>query len=95
MAVENDLLLFRIGASHFLWKIVRRIVGALVELGRGNLGIDDFRGLLEDPNRKRREDGFDLAAHTAPPSGLFLESVLYNKLEVAPVLCPAVPVRKR
>ena len=28
-----DLLLFRIGASHFLWKMVRRLTGTLVEVG--------------------------------------------------------------
>ncbi len=33
----GDLILFRIGASHFLWKMVRRLVGALVEVGRGRL----------------------------------------------------------
>jgi len=38
----GDLTLFRIGASHFLWKMVRRIVGTLVEVGRGNLAPADL-----------------------------------------------------
>ena len=69
--VAGDLVLFRIGASHFLWKMVRRLVGALVEVGRGRLTPDAFRALLEARTNEP-------AAWTAPPSGLFLERVLYR-----------------
>jgi tRNA pseudouridine38-40 synthase len=68
---DGDLICFRIGASHFLWKMVRRIVGMLAEVGRGNLTYDGFERLL-----KFRSDV--PAKFTAPPSGLFLESVLYK-----------------
>ena len=61
---------YRIEASHFLWKMVRRIVGALVEVGRGNLAAEDFQRLL-------REKSLEPARWTAPPSGLFLEKVVY------------------
>jgi tRNA pseudouridine38-40 synthase len=71
LGVEGGLLLFRVGASHFLWKMVRRLVGALVEVGRGNLSVGEFGGLL---NRYSNAP----AAWTAPPSGLFLERVLYE-----------------
>jgi tRNA pseudouridine38-40 synthase len=71
IAVEGGLILFRVGASHFLWKMVRRVVGALVEVGRGNLAPAQFGALLE---RYSNEP----AAWTAPPSGLFLERVLYE-----------------
>ena len=33
----GDLLLVGIEGSHFLWKMVRRIVGVLVAVGRGEL----------------------------------------------------------
>lgn len=66
---SGSLILFRIGASHFLWKMVRRIVGALVMTGRGKLPVADFRQLLEGDSR-------EAAAWTAPPAGLFLERVL-------------------
>ena len=67
---DGDLICFRIGASHFLWKMVRRIVGMLAEVGRGNLTYDSFERLLRFKS--------DVAAKfTAPPSGLFLEKVLY------------------
>jgi tRNA pseudouridine38-40 synthase len=60
----------RVEASHFLWKMVRRLVGALVEVGRGNLSPEDLEKLL-------REKSGEPAKWTAPPSGLFLEKVSY------------------
>jgi tRNA pseudouridine38-40 synthase len=68
---RGGLILFRVGASHFLWKMVRRLVGALVEVGRGNLSVEGVRSLLESYSNEP-------AAWTAPPSGLFLERVLYE-----------------
>jgi tRNA pseudouridine38-40 synthase len=62
---------FRIEASHFLWKMVRRLTGTLVEVGRGKLGAADFERLL-------REKSAEPAKWTAPPSGLFLENVRYG-----------------
>ena len=68
---NGDLICFRIGASHFLWKMVRRITGMLAEVGRGNLTYEGFERLL-----KFHSDA--AAKFTAPPSGLFLERVLYK-----------------
>ncbi|MBA3319840.1 MAG: tRNA pseudouridine(38-40) synthase TruA [Pyrinomonadaceae bacterium] len=67
---HGSLILFRIGASHFLWKMVRRLVGALAEVGRGRLSVGQFSRLLKTPSNEP-------AAWTAPPSGLFLERVVY------------------
>jgi len=76
---DGDLLLFRVSASHFLWKMVRRIVGSLVEVGRGNLSADSFAGFLGTASQRgSAARAFDVAAHTAPPSGLFLERVIYR-----------------
>lgn len=70
---EGDLIVFRITASHFVWRMVRRVVGALVKLGLGEISSDDFSRLLEGkPNPK-----LDVAAWTAPASGLFLDRVIY------------------
>lgn len=73
MDVEGDLILFHITASHFLWRMVRRLVGVLVRLGKGEIAIEDFAGLLEGKSDPR----LDVAAWTAPASGLFLERVEY------------------
>jgi tRNA pseudouridine38-40 synthase len=61
---------YRIEASHFLWKMVRRLVGTLVEVGRGNLRDEGVERLLVDRSSEP-------AKWTAPPSGLFLEKVTY------------------
>lgn len=93
IAQAGDLILFRISASHFLWKMVRRIVGALVEVGRGRLAFDDFGGLLgPPPSRAAARRSFDVAAFTAPPSGLFLERVLYRDDDRPGKLAACIPV---
>jgi tRNA pseudouridine38-40 synthase len=86
VATCGGLILFRIGASHFLWKMVRRIVGTLVELGRGNLQQSGMQKLLEGYSNEP-------AAWTAPPSGLFLERVLYKGEPPPGALSPAFPVQ--
>ena len=68
---EADLILIRITGSHFIWKMVRRIVGILVEVGRGRKSEKDILFYL---NNKSNEP----AKFTAPPSGLFLEKVTYE-----------------
>lgn len=68
---SGDLILIRMVGSHFIWKMVRQIVGVLVEIGRGKLGEDDILGML-------REKSDVPARLTAPPSGLFLETVVYR-----------------
>jgi len=80
---HGDLILFRIGASHFLWKMVRRMVGVLVEVGRGNLA----------PDRLDRLTPAEVARWTAPPSGLFLEYVRYPGDDPPGLLHPAVTFR--
>jgi tRNA pseudouridine38-40 synthase len=89
---DGDLLLFRIGASHFLWKMVRRVVGALVEVGRGSLDVEEFLSLVHA--RGDVASSFDVASHTAPPSGLFLERVVYDERRKPGPLRPAFPVPK-
>jgi tRNA pseudouridine38-40 synthase len=67
----GELLLVRVLGSHFLWKMVRRMVGVMVEVGRGGLSARDAEAFLREPS--------DVPARlTAPPSGLFLERVLYE-----------------
>lgn len=68
---EGDIITVRITGSHFIWKLVRRIVGVLVEVGRGKLTDRQVETFL------RTRSG-EPARCTAPPSGLFLESVAYQ-----------------
>lgn len=74
---DGDVILFRITASHFVWRMVRRIVGVLVKLGAGEITPEDFAGLLQG----HTDPKLDVAAWTAPASGLFLERVTYTTRE--------------
>ncbi len=72
--LEDDyLILFRIDASHFLWRMVRRLVGITVKVGLGEVSLDELDELLDGRGAAR----LDVAAWTAPGAGLFLESVRY------------------
>ena len=66
----EGLVLVRVCASHFLWKMVRRVVGILLEVGAGRMTEAQVARLLVERTG-------DPARLTVPPSGLFLESVSY------------------
>lgn len=68
---EGDLILIRIVGSHFIWKLVRRLVGVLVEVGRGKMTIAKVEELIHTKSNEP-------AKYTAPPSGLFFEKVSYK-----------------
>jgi len=71
----DDMIIFRIVGSHFLWKMIRRMAGILVEVGRRNLGVADVEAFLRKPE--------GASVHfTAPPSGLFFEYAFYDKEEI-------------
>lgn len=67
---DADRIYVHLVGSHFLWKMVRRIVGVLVEVGRGRMDLETVEGFLQRPSREP-------ARLTAPPSGLFLEKIDY------------------
>jgi tRNA pseudouridine38-40 synthase len=46
IAEDGDLILIRVGGSHFIWKMVRRMVGVLAEVGKGEIAPDDVGRLL-------------------------------------------------
>jgi tRNA pseudouridine38-40 synthase len=68
---DGCLVLVSVEGSHFLWKMVRRIVGVLVEIGRGGLAPDAVPLLMAGGSTAP-------ARLTAPASGLFLERVYYK-----------------
>jgi tRNA pseudouridine38-40 synthase len=70
LAEIGDLILVRVEGSHFIWKMVRRMVGVLVEVGKGGLTIADVERFFE-------QDSSVPARLTAPGAGLFLEQVFY------------------
>ncbi|MCL4845278.1 MAG: tRNA pseudouridine(38-40) synthase TruA [Acidobacteria bacterium] len=71
LAEAGPLVLIRVEGSHFLWKMVRRLVGVLVEIGCGRLHGTEVAALLAGPSTLP-------ARLTAPAAGLFLERVSYR-----------------
>jgi len=88
VAEDGDLILIRVEGSHFLWKMVRRIVGVMVNVGVGQMAVDDAAGFLV------RESGVP-AQLTAPASGLFLERVYYDDKTARPPLRGCITVQSR
>ncbi|MBV9495131.1 MAG: tRNA pseudouridine(38-40) synthase TruA [Acidobacteria bacterium] len=85
VGVADDLILMRIAASHYLWKMVRKLVGVLADVGRGTVREQAIPEML-------RPDA-PLVQPTAPPSGLFLEAVTYKGETFDRPLVPIVPVK--
>lgn len=54
----------------FLYKMVRNITGTLLDIGRGKLSLNTLPSIFASHSRA-------FAGKTAPPHGLFLETVLY------------------
>ncbi|RLD00479.1 MAG: tRNA pseudouridine(38-40) synthase TruA [Chloroflexi bacterium] len=63
-------LKFDIKANAFLYRMVRSIVGTLLQVGRGKIGVEEFAAALAAADRRR-------AGPTAPPHGLCLIEVRY------------------
>lgn len=72
VASEGALVLVRVVGSHFLWRMVRRMVGVLAAVGRGEIAGDGAAVLLDERSPLP-------AVLTAPASGLFLEGVYYRQ----------------
>ena len=66
-------MLVRVQGSHFLWKMVRRMIGVLAAVGRKELKPSEAARLLHE-----HDSGTTPAALAAPAAGLFLEAVLYK-----------------
>jgi tRNA pseudouridine38-40 synthase len=67
---DDDLASFRITADAFMRSMVRALVGTQLEVASGRRSLDDFTKLLHGASRSDAGD-------TAPPHGLYLESVTY------------------
>jgi tRNA pseudouridine38-40 synthase len=70
------LVLIRVQGSHFLWKMVRRMVGVLAAVGRKEMPAGDAARWLGGSSD--RQGATTPASLTAPAAGLFLEKVTYK-----------------
>lgn len=65
-------LVIRCVGNGFLYNMVRIIVGTLIEVGKGRLSIEQVQQALQVGER-------ELSGPTAPPHGLYLWKVSYDK----------------
>jgi tRNA pseudouridine38-40 synthase len=81
---DGDLIVVHIEGSHFIWRMVRRLVGVLVAVGKGQLSEQEAAEFLQAKS--------ELPARlTAPASGLFLERVYYaGDARDQPITAPVV-----
>lgn len=68
--LRGGILIFEIKANAFLWKMVRLIVGTLLDLDKKHKGSQDLKAILQSKDRKK-------AGPVAPPAGLFLYNVCF------------------
>lgn len=69
--LPDQRLQIHITGDHFLYKMVRNIVGTLAHVGMGKILADDIPAILASGDRK-------LAGITAPAHGLYLHRVVYS-----------------
>lgn len=67
---KEPIIAFYVTGNGFLYKMVRNLVGTLLDVGRGKKTIDQIRNGLEEKDRR-------LMGFCAPPQGLYLYSVEY------------------
>jgi tRNA pseudouridine38-40 synthase len=68
---SGAMLVYRVRGNGFLHHMVRNLVGTMLDVGRGQLALDEIPKILEARDRSA-------AGPTAPARGLFLHSVEYD-----------------
>jgi len=68
--LDGSSIIVNVVGSHFLWKMVRRIVGVLIEVGRGRIDKRKVESYFKQYSPEP-------AQFTVPPAGLYLERVDY------------------
>lgn len=68
---KKNYIFIEITASGFLYKMVRNIVGTLIDVGNGRLPPESIKAILKKKDRM-------FASDTAPAKGLFLVDVSYK-----------------
>jgi len=72
---DGDRIRFHISANRFLSKMIRIIVGRLLEIGKGEMSIDEFEHYLAEKITPQ-------IIIPAYPQGLYLSKVTYPYLDL-------------
>ncbi|MBG07148.1 MAG: tRNA pseudouridine(38-40) synthase TruA [Halobacteriovoraceae bacterium] len=67
----DKLFLFRVRGSGFLKQMVRLMVGAVLEVGKGQLSLNSLEAAINNHSKGK-------VGPVAPPQGLYLYKVFYN-----------------
>jgi tRNA pseudouridine38-40 synthase len=67
---DKEQIIYRVKANRFLRGMVRGLTGTMLQVGRGKIGIDDLRTIIEAKDCTR-------ADFSVPGHGLFLSEVQY------------------
>jgi tRNA pseudouridine38-40 synthase len=75
---QGPFLLYRIAATSFVWKMVRSVLGTMLEYEAAGRGAAELAQALAARDRNQ-------AGTSAPARGLFLERVVYDGEELFPL----------
>lgn len=75
---ETNRLVFKITANRFLQGMIRQLVGRMLDVGRGNLSIEDLKLSFETGEKPK-------ITTPAYPQGLFLFKIKYPYLDIKTV----------
>jgi tRNA pseudouridine38-40 synthase len=67
---KDYLLSYHIEANRFVRHMVRRLVGTMVEVGKGKRSVKEFKNMIDKPSKQKN-------GHGAAAQGLILEKVTY------------------
>jgi len=68
--IEGGEIILEFEGNGFLYKMVRNIVGTLLDIARGKIPLENLPKIFEAKDRRQ-------AGRCAPPQGLFLVKVIY------------------
>jgi tRNA pseudouridine38-40 synthase len=74
---NGDRIRFQISANRFLSRMIRIIIGRLLEIGRGQMSVDEFEFYLANKQTPK-------SISPAHPQGLYLSKVTYPYLDIPP-----------
>ena len=80
--MEEDRLYYNVRANRFLRGMVRGLTATMLKVGRGKIGLEEFRKIIESRDCTK-------ASFATPPQGLFLMAVNYPE-----AYFPDLPVKK-
>lgn len=66
---RDELIIYNVAGNRFLRGMVRLLTATMLKVGRGRVGMEEFRALFETSTSK--------CSYSVPPTGLFLKAVNY------------------